>query len=45
MHNDNQQSKIPRKDKNIELNNNQNQIKILNLQSWNLNLEGKTKEN
>ena len=41
MHNDNQQSKIPRKDKNIELNNNQNQIKILNLQSWNLNLEEK----
>ena len=27
-----------RKDKNMQLNNNQNQTKILNLQSWNLNL-------
>ena len=33
--------KFPRKDKNMQLNNNQNQIKILNLQSWNLNLEEK----
>ena len=41
MHNDNQQSRILRKDKNMQLNNNQNQIKILNLQSWNLNLEEK----
>ena len=30
-----------RKDKNMQLNNNQNQTKILNLQSWNLNLEEK----
>ena len=30
--------KFPRKDKNMQLNNNQNQTKILNLQSWNLNL-------
>ena len=30
--------KFPRKDKNKQLNNNQNQTKILNLQSWNLNL-------
>ena len=29
------------KDKNMQLNNNQNQTKILNLQSWNLNLEEK----
>ena len=35
--------KFPRKDKNMQLNNNQNQIKILNLQSWNLNLEEKLK--
>ena len=28
-----------RKDKNMQLNNKQNQTKILNLQSWNLNLE------
>ena len=41
MYNDNQQSKIPRKDKNMQLNNNQNQTKILNLKSWNLNLEEK----
>ena len=27
-----------RKDKNMQLNNNQNQTKIMNLQSWNLNL-------
>ena len=33
--------KFPRKDKNMQLNNNQNQTKILNLQSWNLNLEEK----
>ena len=33
--------KFPRKDKNMELNNNQNQTKILNLQSWNLNLKEK----
>ena len=30
-----------RKDKNKQLNNNQNQTKILNLQSWRLNLEEK----
>ena len=30
--------KFPRKDKNMQLNNNQNQTKILNLLSWNLNL-------
>ena len=30
-----------RKNKNMQLNNNQNQTKILNLQSWNLNLEEK----
>ena len=30
-----------RKDKNMQLTNNQNQTKILNLQSWNLNLEEK----
>ena len=30
-----------RKDKNMQLNNNQNQTKILNLQSTNLNLEEK----
>ena len=30
-----------RKDKNKQLNNNQNQTKILNLQSWSLNLEEK----
>ena len=30
--------KFSRKDKNMQLNNNQNQTKILNLQSWNLNL-------
>ena len=35
--------KFPRKDKNRQLNNNQNQTKILNLQSWNLNLEEKLK--
>ena len=35
--------KFPRKDKNMQLNNNQNQTKILNLQSWNLNLEEKLK--
>ena len=33
--------KFPRKDKNMQLNNNQNQTKILNLQSWNLNFEEK----
>ena len=33
--------KFSRKDKNMQLNNNQNQTKILNLQSWNLNLEEK----
>ena len=33
--------KFQRKDKNMQLNNNQNQTKILNLQSWNLNLEEK----
>ena len=33
--------KFPRKDKNMQLTNNQNQTKILNLQSWNLNLEEK----
>ena len=33
--------KFPRKDKNMQLNSNQNQTKILNLQSWNLNLEEK----
>ena len=33
--------KFPRKYKNMQLNNNQNQIKILNLQSWNLNLKEK----
>ena len=36
--------KFPRKDKNMQLNNNQikpNQTKILNLRSWNLNLEEK----
>ena len=33
--------KFPRNDKNMQLNNNQNQTKILNLQSWNLNLEEK----
>ena len=32
---------FPRKDKNMQLNNNQNQTKILNLKSWNLNLEEK----
>ena len=30
--------KFPRKDKSMQLNNNQNETKILNLQSWNLNL-------
>ena len=35
--------KFLRKDKNMQLNNNQNQTKILNLQSWNLNLEEKLK--
>ena len=35
--------KFSRKDKNKQLNNNQNQTKILNLQSWNLNLEEKLK--
>ena len=30
-----------RKDKNMQLNNNQNQTKILKLQSWNLNLREK----
>ena len=34
---------FPRKDKNMQLTNNQNQTKILNLQSWNLNLEEKLK--
>ena len=33
--------KFSRKDKNMQLNNNQNQTKIMNLQSWNLNLEEK----
>ena len=33
--------KFPRKDKNMQLTNNQNQTKILNLQSGNLNLEEK----
>ena len=33
--------KFSRKDKNMQLNNNQNQTKILSLQSWNLNLEEK----
>ena len=33
--------KFSRKDKNMQLNNNQNQTKILNLQPWNLNLEEK----
>ena len=33
--------KFSRKDKNMQLNNNQNQTKILNLQSWSLNLEEK----
>ena len=33
--------KFPRKDKNMQLNSNQNQTKILNLQSWNLNLQEK----
>ena len=33
--------KFPRKDKNKQLNNNQNKTKILNLQSWNFNLEEK----
>ena len=33
--------KFPRKDKNMQLNNNQNKTKILNLKSWNLNLEEK----
>ena len=33
--------KFSRKDKNMQLNNNQNQTKILNLQSWNLNLKEK----
>ena len=33
--------KFLRKDKNMQLTNNQNQTKILNLQSWNLNLEEK----
>ena len=33
--------KFPRKDKNMQLNNNQNQTKILNLQYWKLNLEEK----
>ena len=32
-----------RKDKNMQLTNNQNQTKILNLWSWNLNLEEKLK--
>ena len=33
--------KFPRKDKNKQLNNNQNQTKVLNFQSLNLNLEEK----
>ena len=33
--------KFLRKDKNMQLNNNQNKTKILNLQSWHLNLEKK----
>ena len=33
--------KFQRKDKNMQLNNNQNQTEIMNLQSWNLNLEEK----
>ena len=33
--------KFSRKDKNMQSNNNQNQTKILNLQSWSLNLEEK----
>ena len=33
--------KFSRKDKNMQLNNNQNQAKIMNLQLWNLNLEEK----
>ena len=33
--------KFSSKDKNMQLNNNQNQTKILNSQSWNLNLEDK----
>ena len=41
MHNDNQQSKSSRKDKNMQLYKNQNQTKIMNFQSWNLNLEEK----
>ena len=35
--------KFPRKYENMQLNNNQNQTKILNLQSWNLNLEEELK--
>ena len=35
--------KFSRKYKNMQLNNNQNQTKIMNLQSWNLNLEEKLK--
>ena len=33
--------KFLKKYKNMQLNNNQNQTKIMNLQSWNLNLEEK----
>ena len=33
--------RFSKKDKNMQLNNNQNQTKILNSQSWNLNLEDK----
>ena len=35
--------KFSRKDKNMQLNKNQNQTKIMNLQSWNLNIEEKLK--